>query len=814
VDAFELSASYTTPSASDGVGGSLEQHLPPEFEVLLEEYSGPQTRLRAGMILSAERLSLNSEGASEKAYLEYLHVSPPQTVLRDPDQLLNGRLGQVNARVNISALRPGPGDVARLFSLKVLAKDEAQTAVSNEVRFTLQPQLAKIGTLGGFLSHPDAALYSRVLFLEGWALRPDDDVLSAEIFANDCSLGYANCNLPSPKQSASLPDFIEASRSRFAFCLDYDRRGDTSLSTEDWQKSLHISALIEFKSGHKERIEGVSTRWMPQPEGTETDGLLIGGLDSIGYAANGMLQIDGFLVHDSIIEPLIEVRWRGAQLQVTEESGTLSWENSVEIPRRYPSLANGLPRFCIQITPEAFGRLPGRVEVVVRKANGSNVVSLGPRGILASIPELLELTRDDSSTATRLAQTLIEKTPGKKRAKNYRPSLPECDEESRAGLSAKILFATHNLSACEGAPRVLMQVIADMHEQGRECLVVSPEKGDLERDLADLDIPLFIIPEFATLGQDWQRYHRGLSSLQDIVSSYKPTLVYANVLDSFWGIDIAERNSIRNIWAIHESVYPETCFQEMEFSLRTRFLNLLPKVDKAVFVTNSTAALFSELIPREKREVIPNAIHVGELDKKRASMKREEVRNRLGISDEEHVISIVGTTTKRKGQDIFIREMALLRERHPELPLRLYVVGARDIPFLQELRDRARELRLDEVLSFVYETPDVEQYFIASDVIVIASREESAPLVSLEAFALERPLVSTTAFGLAEQIDHEVNALSYSIGNTGALADAVHRIISDPQLRARLIAGGRDTLISRFSYQKTREQYRSLFSEE
>ncbi len=814
VDSFDLAASFTMPETltEEQGQGSHELEGVPEFEVLLEEFSGIQSRLRAGLILSAERLRLGESENGKKAFLESFEISPNETIVRDPDKQLRGRLGQINARINISALRPHADEAPRLFSLKVLAKDSAQTAVSNEVRFTLQPRLAKIGTLGGFLSHPDATLFSRVLFLEGWALRPGDEILSVEMFANDHSLGYANCKLPSPTQSASLPDFPEAQLSRFAFCLDYDKRKQTAVPEDDWKQLVHLSALIEFTSGHKERIGGVATRWSYPGEVSKE--LLIGGLESVGYGANGMLHIRGHLVHQSTEVPAIVLRWRGAELLVEESAGTLIWEQAEDVIRRYPSLAHACPGFCIQVAPEAFGRLPGNIEVLLRdKLNGKEVV-LGPKGILASIPELLESVRQDSSPGTRLAQSIIQKSSQLTSGRHVHAAGNSGSEKSAFTERSPVLFATHNLSACEGAPRVLLQVIQDMHEQGRPCLVVSPEEGELGAMFKDLGIPVFIIPELATLGQDWIRYHQGLERLQGLLEEHTPGMVYANVLDSFWGIDIAIQNRISTVWAIHESVYPETCFQDMPFPLRTRFLNLLPQVDRAVFVTNATAALFSELIPRERRLVIPNAVHVGDLDRKRAAIKKDDTRRELGISENEVVVTIVGTTTRRKGQDIFIREMATLRQLCPDVALRFLVVGARDIPFLHELRELSRSHDLDDVLHFVYETPDVARYFVASDIIVIASREESAPLVSLEAFAFERPLISTTAFGLAEQIDHEKNALSFKGTEAGALAHAVKRVIEDSPLRARLIAGGRETLISRFSFQKTREQYRSLLQPE
>ncbi len=114
-------------------------------------------------------------------------------------------------------------------------------------------------------------------------------------------------------------------------------------------------------------------------------------------------------------------------------------------------------------------------------------------------------------------------------------------------------------------------------------------------------------------------------------------------------------------------------------------------------------------------------------------------------------------------------------------------------------------------MSFVSETPDIQNYVRASDVMVIASREESAPLVSLEAFAYEIPLVSTAVYGLAEQIEHEVNALSFPVDDIDALARQVLTLAADSEHRLRLIKGGRRTLQEKYDLKQSVEKYLELF---
>jgi glycosyltransferase involved in cell wall biosynthesis len=55
------------------------------------------------------------------------------------------------------------------------------------------------------------------------------------------------------------------------------------------------------------------------------------------------------------------------------------------------------------------------------------------------------------------------------------------------------------------------------------------------------------------------------------------------------------------------------------------------------------------------------------------------------------------------------------------------------------------------------------------------------------------PVLGTPVGGSAEFLVDDVNCLRFPPGDVDALVDALHRLAGDPQLRARLVAGGRAT---------------------
>ena len=132
---------------------------------------------------------------------------------------------------------------------------------------------------------------------------------------------------------------------------------------------------------------------------------------------------------------------------------------------------------------------------------------------------------------------------------------------------------------------------------------------------------------------------------------------------------------------------------------------------------------------------------------------RDEVRAAHKVEESERVVTVVGTTSPRKGQLDFLR-MAKLVGDPGAARTRFYVVGTQPGDYLDQLERFARDERLESVV-FVEKTPDVYEYFRMSDVFVCPSRNESLPLVVLEAMAFGLPIVSTDVFGVPEAVGHE-----------------------------------------------------------
>jgi glycosyltransferase involved in cell wall biosynthesis len=149
----------------------------------------------------------------------------------------------------------------------------------------------------------------------------------------------------------------------------------------------------------------------------------------------------------------------------------------------------------------------------------------------------------------------------------------------------------------------------------------------------------------------------------------------------------------------------------------------------------------------------------------------------------------VGRVEPRKGFDTVVAAL-------PHLPeMRLRIAGVADPAHLRELDKVAVELGVeDRVTIAAVPRSELCQLYADADAVVFPSRwDEPFGLVPLEAMTQATPVVATRRGGSGEFLVDGANCLEIPADDPLALAAAVRRLADDPQLRARLAAGGLST---------------------
>jgi colanic acid/amylovoran biosynthesis glycosyltransferase len=171
----------------------------------------------------------------------------------------------------------------------------------------------------------------------------------------------------------------------------------------------------------------------------------------------------------------------------------------------------------------------------------------------------------------------------------------------------------------------------------------------------------------------------------------------------------------------------------------------------------------------------------------------------------------VGRLAPVKAQHMLIEAVSQLRDRGRNVLLTLVGEGP-DRAALERLIAE-RGLSREAQLSGACNHDKVADFYRNSDAFILASFSEGVPVVLMEAMAMELPCIATWVMGIPELIDNGVDGLLVPPADPVALADAVERLMDDPELTRRIGSAGRAKILSRYDLDRNTESLSATFRE-
>ncbi len=178
----------------------------------------------------------------------------------------------------------------------------------------------------------------------------------------------------------------------------------------------------------------------------------------------------------------------------------------------------------------------------------------------------------------------------------------------------------------------------------------------------------------------------------------------------------------------------------------------------------------------------------------------------------------VGRFVEKKGFADLIDACAVLRRRGVQFECKIAGGG----PLEEDLRALIARHGLEQFVELFGPIPqaDVRELLAGARMFALACVVErdggmdNLPTVIVEAMGCGLPIVSTRVAGVPEMVDDGRTGFLAPEKNTGALADAIERLILDPQLAQRLGDAGRLTAVERFAVERTAGELRALLARE
>lgn len=183
------------------------------------------------------------------------------------------------------------------------------------------------------------------------------------------------------------------------------------------------------------------------------------------------------------------------------------------------------------------------------------------------------------------------------------------------------------------------------------------------------------------------------------------------------------------------------------------------------------------------------------------------VRSELGFSGNHILIGTVGRLEEVKDHETLIRAFKIVHDVNPDC--RLVIVG--EGRKRRELTTLSGALNLNGAVTFTGERRDVSSLLSAMNIFVLPSRSEGISITLLEAMASGTPVVATSVGGNPEIVEPGLSGLLVPPGSVDGLADAVLRLVHQPDVGRALGSAGRKRVRERFSLSSSITELESVY---
>lgn len=234
---------------------------------------------------------------------------------------------------------------------------------------------------------------------------------------------------------------------------------------------------------------------------------------------------------------------------------------------------------------------------------------------------------------------------------------------------------------------------------------------------------------------------------------------------------------------------------------------LYKNIDIIHAVTHQVEAQLKKYIPREVSPMI-EMVYLGVnepiIDKTQVN-KLQKLYN----LDNSFVVGIVGRIEEGKGQYLLLEALAKLKDKD----IKALIVGsAMEDKYLLELKERIKELNIQERILFTGFTKDVNEHIRLCDATLLATPQETFGLVVIESMVNRVPVIATNRGGPLEIIDDGVDGLLFD-RTSEDLAQKIQLLYEDRGLKSKLSESAYAKVKAKFDKKKQMSKMYGVINE-
>lgn len=383
----------------------------------------------------------------------------------------------------------------------------------------------------------------------------------------------------------------------------------------------------------------------------------------------------------------------------------------------------------------------------------------------------------------------------------------------------KILFV-HSGSDLYGASRSLLRLASRLVKDGNSVRAILPYEGPLRAELENNGVRVNIHRSLPVVNREnfggllklvllLCKIPVSLVNLFIVAIKFKPDVIHTNTALILSPGIVSKLAGCFHIWHVREF------FEEFPRLWKWYQWYMSMVSDMVICVSTAVAEQFDQRIKTKKVIVIHNGFPAEEF-KPVEPARIQAFREQFDINGRVAVGVVGRIKFGRKGQDVFVKAVALLKDKFPDV--KFLLVGS---PFpgneehLENLRHLIKELDIEKNVVYTGDVEDIQAAYSALDVSVLPSAQpEPFGGVVIESMAFGKPVVGTSIGGTKEQIEDGVNGYLVEPSNPSELANALELLMSDSEKRETMGANSRKRFEAMFEfeafYQKILQVYQNV----
>ncbi|MEM0007416.1 MAG: glycosyltransferase family 4 protein [Candidatus Bathyarchaeia archaeon] len=287
-------------------------------------------------------------------------------------------------------------------------------------------------------------------------------------------------------------------------------------------------------------------------------------------------------------------------------------------------------------------------------------------------------------------------------------------------------------------------------------------------------------------------------------------------LSSIAGIIIKNETKVPVVFHVHSTEWGRSGGQGSEV---VSYLEsaMAQRADRIITVSH---AMQEDLVrhgwPKAKISVVWNGVDPERYNPKKCKPEDvEAVRSRYGIKSDEKMVLFLGRLTWVKGVINLVQAMPMVLAEYPKTKLVILGKGEQQ----NDIVEAAARLGIGDKLICRFDfVPEKERilHYAAADVCVFPSTYEPFGIVSLEAMAMEKPIVvgAQGVVGFREQVvpfGPDQNGVHVNGGNPADIAWGIKEVLCDPERAKRWGENGRKRVLQYFTWRKAAEQTLQIY---